>query len=129
MMRIVGPEVAGRFSAHPDIAPFVSGPIDFTGAVQCLHIYGEHGGFTFDPSGPDEYEVHAMFTKAGRGRWALDAATETLAMMDQRGTARIWARVDTRQLAQYTHRAGFTEIVSDLPGYRIFERRKPCPQQ
>lgn len=128
-MRVVGPEIPNQFSAHPDIAPQVGGPIDFTGATQCLHIYGEHGGFTFDPTGPNEYEVHAMFTKAGRGRWALEAARQTLEMMDQCGTRRIWARVDTPELAQFTRRAGFTEIESTLPDYRIFERRNPCPQQ
>ena len=126
MMRVVGPDVANRFSAHPDIAADIGGPLDFTGAVQCIHIYGEHGGFTFDPTGPNEYEVHAMFTKAGRGKWAARAAQETLALL---GADRIWARVDTPRLAQFTCRAGFTEIETHLPGYRIFEWRKPCPLQ
>ena len=62
------------------------------------------------------------------GTWARPP-TETLAMMDECGTRRIWARVDTPQLAQFTRRAGFTEIDSTLPGYRIFERKNPCHQQ
>ena len=134
MMRVVGPAIANYFSAHPDIAADIGGPIDFTGATQCLHVYGDHGGFTFDPTGLGEYEVHAMFTEAGRGKWANRAALETLAIMAARGATRIWARVKTPQLAQFTRKAGFSEIGSEMmePGpalHRIFEWRKPCHQQ
>ena len=133
-MRVVGPDVAQQFSGHPDIAGDIGGPIDFSGAVQCIYIYGEHGGFTFDPTGPGEYEVHAMFTKAGRGRWADKAAQEALLRIAALGATRLWARVNTPHLANYTRRAGFRDIGAAIiePGpslHRIFEWRTPCPQQ
>jgi len=125
--RILDPLIINAFSAHPDIAPEIGGALDFTNAMDGkIYLFGEHGGFCFEQTGPAEFEVHVMITKAGRGTWGFRAAKETLAMIEALGARRLWARVGTKKLAYFTHKAGFRE-VGEMPPYRIFEWRSECP--
>ncbi len=93
-----------------------------------VYLFGEHGGFCFEQTAPGEFEVHVMITKAGRGVWGFQAARDALAMIESMGARRLWARVDTPQLAYFTRKAGFREI-GEMPPYRIFEWRSECPLQ
>ena len=127
------PAILNYFANHPDIAM----DLDLTGAIRetAVFLFGDHGGFLFEWSAPDTYEVHVMITKAGRGAWGFAAALEARAML---GASRIWARVapDAKALAYFTRKAGFREIetrtlyAGDQPAvWRIFEWRKECPLQ
>ena len=72
--------IPNRFAAHPDIAPDVSGPIDFSGAMNPANVFlfGEHGGFIYEWKGPQTYEVHVFVTNDGRGRWVFEAALQSV---------------------------------------------------
>lgn len=67
---------AAAFNAvinHPDVFPWVAGPLDVTLDVTDwlkdeTHILltNEHGGFLFHPLGDGVYEVHTQFVPEGR---------------------------------------------------------------
>lgn len=122
------PDVLNHFANHPDIAM----GLDLTGSIRetALFLFGEHGGFLFEWTAPDTYEVHVMLTKAGRGAWGFAAALEAREAI---GAGRLWARIDpaNRALAYFTRKAGFREVetrtlyAGDAPAqWRIFEWRK-----
>lgn len=129
--RVYDPVIPSAFSAHPDIAPHVGGPLNFTDAIRetAAFFFGEHGGLIFEWCAPGTYEAHIMLTREGRGKWGLDATRLALAEL---GAERVWARIDPdhRPLAMHALKSGFREVgrKSLYPGpktYRIFEWRKP----
>jgi len=120
------------FAAHPDIAPFIGGPIDFTNAIRdtAVYLFGEHGGLMFEWCAPDTYEAHIMLTKAGRGAWGIAATKEALRKL---GAGRVWARIPVvnRALAIHAAICGFKRLetktlwVDDLPRqFYIYEWSK-----
>lgn len=124
--------VLNQFAARPDIAPAIGGALDFSGVDldRTVFLFGAFGGFLFELSAPDEYEVHVMLAEAGRGSWGFAAAIEARNEMARRGCRRLWARIDPalRHLVIFTRKAGFVR-AGDLPPYQIFEWRPTCRQQ
>ncbi|SLK03726.1 hypothetical protein [Novosphingobium mathurense] len=135
------PDIINRFANHPEIVSHIGGPCDFSGAMRETNVFlfGEHGGFLFEWTSPETYEVHVMITPEGRGRWGFNAAIEARDMIESLGAKRLWARIsdDRPDLALFTRRAGFREVerrvlyAGDVPGeWRIFEwRSERCHQQ
>lgn len=126
------PHIPNHFARHPDIAPHIGGPVDFTGAMRdtAVFYFGIHGGLIFEWCAPGTYEAHIMLTKAGRGQWGLAA---TKAALTQLKAERVWARIDpvNRPLAIHALKAGFREVerrtlypAGEPKAYRIFEWRK-----
>lgn len=120
------------FANHPEIIDGIGGPADFTNAIRetTVFLFGEHGGFCFEWSAPDTYEVHVMLTKAGRGKWGCDAAQQALRLI---GAGRVWARIapDNRPLQWFARHAGFREVEQRIlyagnepAEWRIFEWSK-----
>ena len=104
-------DILNYFAAHPEIAPYVGGPIDFTNAMHDANVYlfGEHGGLLFNWCAPRIYEVHIMLTRAGRGAWGIAATKEALAKL---GADMVWARIEpgNRPLSQHAVRCGFRRV-------------------
>lgn len=104
-------DIPNLFAAHPEIAPDIGGPIDFTAAMNPANVFlfGEHGGFIYEWKGPQTYEVHVMITRAGRGAWAFAAARQSVQFMDQHGATHLWARIhpDRPDVAALAVRSGF----------------------
>lgn len=125
-------DLVNWFAAHPDIAPAIGGPIDFTNAIRetTVYLFGEHGGLIFEWCAPDTYEVHIMLTKAGRGAWGIEATKEALGKLN---AGRVWARIAVHNRALAIHAAicGFKRVetktlwVGDDPHqYHIYEWSK-----
>lgn len=125
-------DLVNWFAAHPDIAPAIGGPIDFTNAIRetTVYLFGEHGGLIFEWCAPDTYEVHIMLTKAGRGAWGIEATKEALGKLN---AWRVWARIAVHNRALAIHAAicGFKRVetktlwVGDDPHqYHIYEWSK-----
>lgn len=134
--RVFTATIPNTISAAPEVAPFVSGPIDFTGAMNPANIYlfGAHGGFIFEWKGPETYEVHTMTLASGRGAWVFRAARQALAMMADAGAAHIWARVhpdrdDIKALAVATGLRFACTHSHDGVDWRIYNWRTECPQR
>jgi len=102
------PRVPGMWSAHPDIAPHVGGPLDFSGAGHATYLTGGFGCFAFEPQGPGRFEGHVMLTRPGRGKWGLAALRFALTYMAERGASLIWCRIPHRAAAIFARKAGFT---------------------
>jgi hypothetical protein len=107
--RVFDPAIPNRFSAHPDIAPDIHGPIDFAGAMNPANVFlfGEHGGFIYEWKGPQTYEVHVFITGEGRGRWAFAAARQSVAMMRELGATHLWARINRPEVKILAIKSGF----------------------
>jgi hypothetical protein len=124
------PAVLNAFAAHPDIAPHVGGPLDFTAAIRpsTHYHFGEHGGFCYELTAPGTYEVHVMIEPVGRGKWAWAALEESVSLMSARGAETLWARIraDDRHIAAFAQRGGFRDTGRRLDDWRIFERRLQC---
>lgn len=119
------------FAAHPDIAPSIGGPCDFSQAIRetAVFMFGEHGGVIFEWSAPGVYEAHIMLTRKGRGKWGVEASKEALRKL---GAEKVWARIDpdNRALAVHASRCGFRRVdartlyVEGMPrAYNIYEWR------
>jgi hypothetical protein len=91
-VRIVRQSDAAQFNAvinHPDVHPWVCGPLvgqqlDVTPVMSLpgTHILmGEHGGVMYTQHQPGLYEGHTNVLPAGRGRWALEMARQTIHWM------------------------------------------------
>ncbi len=130
--RTYRPEIPGYFSAHPDIAPYVDGPIDFTDAMRetAVFLFGEHGGLIFEWCAPGVYEAHIMLTREGRGAWGIAATKEALLKL---GAEHVWARImpGNRPLMMHASLCGFRKVElrtlhdGDEPvAYQIYEWRK-----
>ena len=130
--RTFRPEILNYFSAHPDIAPHVGGPLDFTNSIRetSVFLFGEHGGLMFEWCAPDTYEAHIMLTKQGRGAWGITATKEALVKLN---AGRVWARIAVHNRALAIHAAicGFKRVetktlwVGDDPHqYHIYEWSK-----
>lgn len=127
------PAVVNGFANHPDIRPHLgsTGTLDLTPGFKPgnLFLFGAHGGFTFAWSAPETYEVHVMLTKAGRGRWGVQAWREAVQMIE----GHLWARIHPQrpEVAAYARLCGFNDTgathqldVGDGPVcWRIFNRR------
>jgi len=130
--RTYRPDILNYFAAHPDIAPAIGGPCDFTNAIRetTVYLFGEHGGLMFEWCAPDTYEVHIMLTKPGRGAWGYHATKEALRKL---GAGKVWARIDpnNRALAIHASACGFQRVelktlyVAGVPkAYHIYEWSK-----
>lgn len=125
-------DIVNWFSGHPDIAPHIGGPLDFTPAMRdtTVFMFGEHGGLIFEWCAPGVYEAHIMLTRAGRGRWGIAATKEAVRKL---GADLVWARVDPghKALARHAALSGFARLyrktlyVDGCPRvYDIYEWRK-----
>lgn len=123
---ITDPDIINHFANHPDIAI----NCDFSGAIRetARFYFGEHGGLIFEWCAPGTWEVHIMLTKAGRGRWGLEAVQDALTQL---GAERVWARIQEPKVAIFARWSGFREVeqrtlyADGEPSiWRIFEWRK-----
>jgi hypothetical protein len=125
-----------HFAAHPDIAPHIGGPLDFTDAVRetTVYLFGDHGGFLFEWTAPATYESHVMLTAAGRGLWGFRAMRQAIAAMQAKGAERLWCRVrpQDEHIAFFARQGGFRE-AGEMTLYkpqralwRILEWRSEC---
>lgn len=142
MVRIIAetrdPAILNYFAAHPEIAPHIGGPMDFTDAIRetAVFLFGDHGGFLFEWCAPGTYEGHVMITAAGRGPWGFKALRQAVDEMESRGADRLWCRVkpEDRHVAFFAVQGGFREVAEMTlysPGpavWRILEWRKQCLQ-
>lgn len=131
--RIYDAETINGFANDPDIVMGLGAVVDFSHAMRetAVFLFGEHGGYIFEWSSPDVYEVHAMIAKDGRGQWALKAARQALLYIASMGSRGVWARIDPARpgIAWMARRCGFSFVESkvlyagDTPQeYLIFER-------
>lgn len=132
------PAIINEFAAHPDIAPDICGPIDFTNAIRetAVFLFGEYGGFVYEWCAPGTYEAHVMLTKAGRGTWGFAAVRQSLEMMAAKGATHIWCRVREPHVRFFAIHAGFRDAGTqtlyhgDEPqSWPILDWRPPCPLQ
>lgn len=114
MIRPVGDAgTVNYFANHPEIRPFIGGEgeLDLSIIVTAPNValFGEHGGFCLSWTAPGTWEVHTMIVKAGRGRWALEAAEKSLEYMKGIGAFHLWTRVhpDMRNVERFTRMMGF----------------------
>jgi hypothetical protein len=131
------PAIINHFAAHPEIAPHIGGPLDFTAAIRetAVYLFGEHGGFCYEWCAPGTYEGHVMLTEAGRGQWGLNAGKQSIRMMEERGATHLWCRIhpDDRRTALFVRWCGFEHVGDKTlnhpePGlWRIFDWRSECP--
>lgn len=131
------PAIINRFAAHPDIAPHIGGPLDFTDAIRetVVFLFGEHGGFIYEWCAPATYEGHVMLTEAGRGPWGFQALRQSIEIMSERAD-RLWCRVrpQDEHIACFARHGGFREVgeltlsTPERARWRILEWRKPCLQ-
>lgn len=87
---------------HPDVRPFIGpgGELDLSEAVarpENVFLMGEHGGFGLIWSAPAVHEVHTFVIGAGRGRWARQAARETIDHASRRGDQMLWTKIPEDQ--------------------------------
>ena len=127
---------------HPDVRPFIGGKLNETLDVTPIladhgnyALAGQHGGFVYTWCAPGVYEVHTLILPIGRGKWALDAARMSLAMMAGNGAETVWTRVreDMRAVRAFTIAAGMRPRglkQFDLGGgagvYAIYDWRPKC---
>lgn len=132
--RVFDPAIPNAFSADPDIAPQIGGPIDFAGAMNPANVFlfGENGGLIFEWKGPQTYETHIMVTRAGRGKWGFAAVEAAVQFMAGFGANHLWARIDPArpEVATLARRCGFTfacthelDAGSGPVLWKIFNRR------
>lgn len=132
------PDILNYFSSHPDIAPHIGGPIDFTDAIRetAVFLFGDHGGFLYEWTAPATYEGHVMLTAGGRGAWGFRALRESIDLMSAKGADRLWCRVrpQDEHVAFFARQGGFRE-AGEMTLYspqralwRILEWRKSCLQ-
>lgn len=140
MIRSFDADAVNALVNHPTIRPGVGGvgDLDLTQAVETLSnwfLLGEYGGFACCWSGPGIYEVHTFILPEGRGRWAIDAVSDAVAIMTAEGAELLWTRVDpaaahTKRFCKLTgfERAGVNplDLGSGLVEYEIYRRRLTC---
>lgn len=74
LARTLNPALLNAAANHPDVYPYLgtadkSGPIDLSGVVanaDNICLAGEHGGFVLERVSADAFEIHSIFTPAGR---------------------------------------------------------------
>lgn len=134
---VFDPAIINGFANHPEIRPTLGGEgeLDLSAGVKApnVFLFGEHGGFCWSWSAPDTFEGHVMLTKAGRGRWGVQAGREAVLVMAGRGVRQLWCRVhpERREIAAYASLCGFRDTgmtheldVADGPvAWRIFNWR------
>lgn len=119
------PATINYFVNHPDN---LDGPqLDMSGAInpKTAFYIGEHGGFAFEWTAPRTFEVHAMVTREGRGKWALDALEYALRAMQDRAN-HFWCRIhpDAPHIALFARMTGFRmDDTTALAPWRVFNRR------
>jgi hypothetical protein len=77
-------------SVHPHVCGTIEGPLDMSATVADsanVLLMGEHGGFFYHMAQQGIFEVHSQVLPSGRGRWAMEAAQESLHWMFTRTTA------------------------------------------
>lgn len=128
LVEIHDPRVPGMWSSHPDIAPHVGGPLDFTAATHAVYLTGEHGCFAFEPQEAGVFEGHVMLARAGRGRWGFAALHNALRHMAGRGAERVWCRVPRPEVGFFARKGGFSPAVPLPDGTPVMEwRSSVCP--
>lgn len=128
--RCIDAAIPNQFTAHPDIAPDIDGPIDFSGAMNLANVFlfGAHGGLIFEWKGPQTFEVHVMATREGRGRWIFEATRQAVNYMEAMGANHLWARIhpDKPHVGILARKSGFNFAgYHDLNGvaWHIYNRR------
>lgn len=127
---------------NPDVRPFIGGkisePLDVSELVadhSNYALFGQHGGFVYAWCAPAIYEVHTLILTEGRGKWALDAAKMSLAMMAKDGAERVWTRVreDMRGVRAFTIAAGMRsrgckmfDLGGGLASYALYDWKPSC---
>lgn len=102
---------------HPDIRPQVAPGLDYVDVrahdVPGLQVFGdERGAVMFRPSDePGIYEIHYLFTKAIRGKAALDFIRQCIALMFTEHSATVIGGAVPRE-----HRA--SRVMSRALGFR-----------
>lgn len=132
------PNTINFFATHPEIAPHIGGPLDFSEAIRETTVYhfGEFGGFCYEWTAPRTYEGHVMLLRQGRGGWGIEALKRSTAMMAAQADL-LWCRIkpEDKHIAWFARQGGYREagtmtLYAHEPAvYRIFEWRNPCPQQ
>lgn len=128
--------VVNFFAAHPDIAPHIGGPLDFTDAMRetAVYLFGEFGGFIYEWCAPRTYEGHVMLLPQGRGKWGFEALKLSVELMAAKGAEHLWCRVkpEDRHIAMFARHGGFVDAGRmtlhrpEPATYRILSWRKPC---
>lgn len=145
MIRSDNPEHANWLVNHPGIRPFIGGDgksfVDLTAAVLNNDNYlllGDHGGFMLTWTAPGTFEVHTFILPEGRGRAALELASEAREYMVSQGMQHLWTRVPigARNVRRFTMAMGLVPCgfqTCDFGGgpveYELFEWRHECQQQ
>lgn len=130
LSRCIDAAIPNHFAAHPDIAPDISGPIDFSGAMNISNVFlfGAHGGLIFEWKGPRTFEVHVMTTREGRGSWIFEAAKVAVGYMEAMGANHLWARIHPEKphVGILALRSGFRlagHHTLDGVDWKIYNRR------
>lgn len=126
------------------IRPFVGGVIeqrlDLSQAVADegnWFLLGDHGGFAYILTAPRVYEVHTFVLTSGRGKWAMHAAAEGLAIISPMAD-RIWTRIapHASNVRAFAVRNQFKQVGTEAcdlgkgpETFDIFEWRPLCPSQ
>lgn len=136
---IVDPDIINGFANHSEIRSVIAPGnerLDLSAGVQPPNVCmaGEHGCFCWIATAPQEYEIHVMMTRAGRGKWGFEAAQEAMRRIIEHGAGRAWGRVskDRPDVAVFARKAGWkdtgqTETLDIGFGptvWRIFDWRK-----
>lgn len=110
---------------HPAVRPFVGEPdagvLDISPLIvpENLFPFGEHGGFALIWTAPATREVHTFILPEGRGRWAVLAAREGIAIAAAKGTRVLWTKIppNSENVRSYAARMGMAptgEVVETL---------------
>jgi hypothetical protein len=127
----IRPTCGGDGESFIDLSTFLAKPKNHA-------VVWNHGGFLFEWTAPQTYEVHAMILPEGRGRLAYRKAFHGIQYILSHGAERLWARVAEGHegLRHYTRAAGFKHCGIDVldigfgpVAYDLYQWRKPCPPQ
>lgn len=123
------PDLINGFANHPDISPEIGGDgkLDLSAGVQSpnVFLFGEHGGTAWMWHGPDTYEGHVMMTRAGRGKWAVEAGRVAIRHLADMGARLLWARIHSAHVAVYARRIGM-EYTGQILDLDVGGRIMPC---
>ncbi len=121
----------------PEINKILNAPGVIEGATMdtCVHMdagvvldMGGHvlvndtGGFLLIPTEPEEFEAHMFFLPEGRGKHAISAAKEGLAIMfDKHRAKKVTARIPLSNLAsrRLTKQIGFSSVGTGPSDYGV----------
>lgn len=127
-MITLDPAVINHFANHPEIAPEIGGgKLDLSDGVRApnVFLFGEHGGTAWMWHGPGVYEGHVMLTKAGRGKWGVEAGRAAIRYLADNGARILWARIHSAHVAVYARALGM-EYTGQTIDLDVGGRMAPC---